>query len=445
MRARWLGGLVVWLGVAGLAGGQPVVPPPPPPLVLPGAEFPVMPQGTLVSRPLQPVAPLELLPEPPPPTAAPVVVSEPVAMPDPLGRSWQAFELLLWWTKAQPLPPLVTASRTGALPILGEPNTVLLAGGRSLDSQDTAGLRIVWGWAVNDAHTAGWEVTYFFLGSRTYTADFSDLLGERYRVLGRPFVNAITGDEDVVPVAYPGVGSGLVTVATSSRVTGWEVSGVANLYAGPALRLNVSAGYRYFMANEGLRVEQTSLRFPLPGDVPGILAASADQIDAHNRFHGGQVGLHADLSRGPLFLQLAGKVALGRTVEVARISGQTVMYTGGSPLPLIQTFNAGVLGLPSNTGRLSQSAFAVLPEAQLKVGCQLGDRSHFYVGYSFIYLSDAIRPGDQVDRTLNPEYIPILPPPPNAGGLFGPDRPQLALVRSDFWVQGLLFGLEYRY
>jgi hypothetical protein len=197
------------------------------------------------------------------------------------------------------------------------------------------------------------------------------------------------------------------------------------------------------MANEGLRVEQTSVRFPLPDGSPQTLAASADQIDAHNRFHGGQLGLHADVTRGPLCLQLVGKVALGRTVEVAKVSGQTAIYTGGDPLPLIQTFNAGVLGLPSNSGRVSKSAFAVLPEAQLKVGCKLGDNAHFYVGYNFVYLSDAIRPGDQVDRTLNPGQIPILPQPPAA--TLAPDRPQLAPVRSDFWVQGLLFGMDYRY
>jgi hypothetical protein len=432
MRARWLGVLVVGLGCVGLARGQV------------GDAAPVG-NGTPVSQPLRPVAPDAVVPVEAPPAKSPppAVAAELVVDTSPLGRSWETLELLFWWTKAHPLPPLVTASRTGALPVLGGPNTILLAGGRSLDSQDAAGMRITWGWAVNDARTAGWEVTYFFLGTRSYEADYSDLTGEKYRVLGRPFVNAVTGEEDVVPAAYPGVGNGLISVSTSSRVTGWEVSGVGSLYAADGVRINVSAGYRYFMANEGLRVEQTSLRFALPDGRPQILAAAADQIDAHNRFHGGQVGLHAALTRGPLFLGLVGKIALGRAVEVARISGQTTMYTGGNPLPLIQTFNAGVLGQPSNSGRVSQSSFAVLPEGQLKVGCRLGDNAHFYVGYSFLYLSDAIRPGDQVDRTLNPAGVPTLPP--TATDVFAPDRPQLSLVRSDFWVQGLLFGVEYRY
>ena len=47
------------------------------------------------------------------------------------------------------------------------------------------------------------------------------------------------------------------------------------------------------MVNEGLRVEQTTLRFRLPDGNPQVLTRSADQFDAHNRFHGGQLGLHA--------------------------------------------------------------------------------------------------------------------------------------------------------
>jgi hypothetical protein len=450
MRTHWLGTVIVCAAVVGVVRSQaplpitPIAPSPrTPPLVLPRNSEGV-PDGTTVSRPLQPVAPTEIPPEVPPESQPnPPVVTE--AVPEgknPLGQSWDALEFLLWWGKPLPLPPLVTGSRAAAIPILGGPNTVLLAGGRPIDSQSIGGMRYNFGWAVNEAKTAGIEVTYLFLGTRSTTAAYSDLIGDRYPSLGRPFVNAATGKEDVIPVAFPGVGDGLVTVSTASRVTGWEVGGVGSLYSGPGARLNVSAGYRYFMANEGLRIEQTTLRFPLPNGAPPILASMADQIDAHNRFHGGQVGLHADLSRGVLFLQIVGKIAIGQSIEVARVSGQSYVVTGGSPLPLIQTYNAAVLGLPSNSGRLSQSVFAVLPEAQIKIGCKLGEYGQFYVGYNFLLLSDAIRAGDQVDRTLSPGPVPVLPQPSTA---LAADRPLLALTRGDFWVQGLVFGMEWRY
>lgn len=435
---RTLGPVLLVLAVAAPAWGQP----PAPPLVLPTPDAGL--PGLPVSRPLQPVAPELLPPETPPPPAEPERTPEVRTPANPLGRSWDSVEFLYWWGKANSPPPLVTAGRGAALPVFGAAGTDVLVGGRSADAADAGGMRITTGWAVNEPQTAGIEASYFFLGTRSRTAEFSDQLGDRHRNLGRPFVDAITGQEAVVPVAYPGVGSGLVSVTASSRATGWEIGGVGNLIAGDGVRLNVSAGYRYFMFNEGLRVEQTTVRFPLPG-TPPIMAMVADQFDAHNRFHGGQIGLHADMTRGPLFLAIVGKIALGQTVEVSSISGQSVLVTGGSPIPLIQTFNSGVLGLPSNSGRVPRSAFAVLPEAQVKVGCKVGDNTHFFVGYNFLFLSEAIRAGDQVDRTLNVTQIPVLPAALGVAGPFGPDRPQVTMVRTDFWLQGLLFGFEGRY
>lgn len=456
MRTGWLGTVFLCAAGVGFARGQTTAPPFPlptptvaetPPLVLPSAPdlTTPIPNGTPVSRPLQPVIPGDVPPDPAETPSAPTPpLAEAAGVQPPLSRSWDSVEFLLWWAKPQSLPPLVTGSRTGALPVLGGPNTVVLAGGRSADSQPSAGMRITMGWAVNDEQTAGVEATYLFLGTRTATADYSDLTGGRYLILGRPFINAVTGREDVVPFAYPGIGNGLVTVSTSNRVTGWEVGGVGNLYAGPRARVNVTAGYRYFMANEGLRVEQTAVRFPLP-TAPEILATSADQFDAHNRFHGGQIGVNADLRRGPLFIQVVGKVAFGGAIEVASVSGQTAVVTGGNPIPLIQSYNAGVLGLPSNAGRVSHAAFAVLPEAQLKIGCKLGEYSNLYIGYNFLFLSQAIRAGDQIDRTLNPAQIPTLSAQAPAAAILSPDRPQVVMTHGDFWVQGLLVGMEWRY
>ena len=71
----------------------------------------------------------------------------------------------------------------------------------------------------------------------------------------------------------------------------------------------------------------------------------------------------------------------------------------------------------------------------LRVGWRLGDSSRVILGYTLLYLSDAVRPGDQLDRVLD------LPGTP---GGFG-DRPAPLFVRSDLWVQGLSLGLEWRY
>jgi hypothetical protein len=423
----------------------PTVPPELPPLGLPvAAEADPFPPGTPVSRPLQPVQFVE--PPPPPvtaarlPTEAEMIHVEEVR---PLGRVWETFEYLVWWPKGQPLPPLVTAGRGLTPPVVGGPSTVLLVGGAPIDTPDVSGARFTFGYAVNEAETVGLALTYLFLGTRTSSASVADNGSTRGQFVARPIVNAVTGEPDVIPVAVPGAFAGLVEADTATRVTGWEITGVANLYAGPQLRLNALAGYRYFMVNEGLRVEQTNLFPPVPGQTRPVLTSVADQFDAHNRFHGGQLGLTADLTRGPVFVEATGKVALGESITVVRVSGQSVAVPVGFPLQPPQFFTGGVLGQPSNSGRFVKSVFAVLPEAVVKVGYRFRDRSRFYVGYNFLYLSEAVRPGDQVDTTVDPSQVPLLGRA-SAGDVMAA-RPAPVLARSDFWVQGLIFGLEYRY
>jgi len=71
------------------------------------------------------------------------------------------------------------------------------------------------------------------------------------------------------------------------------------------------------------------------------------------------------------------------------------------------------------------SRFAVVPEVNLNVGYQFADWARAYVGYDFLYASDVAQPGEQI----NP-----------AGLIFAPVQPH-----TDFWAQGVNFGLEFRF
>jgi putative beta barrel porin BBP7 len=439
MRSVWFAVAIVafCISAPGFALNDPpgLLPP-----AAPDEEVPLR-GGKTVSRPLTPVEiPPEGPGEPSPPAAIERIESvceQRLERRGPLGPSWDGMELLLWWPKAQPLPPLVTASRSGAPPVLDNPGTTLLIGGRAIANQDIAGGRFTLGWAVNNAQTLGFELVYFFLGSRKLDETVRAVNNPSVRSLGIPFVNAATGREDVFLLAAPGVSTGSVFVSTTTRVQGAEANIVANLLDGRAFRLNGLVGYRFLQVHEGLTVEQMRVRFGTPGTFGPIY----DQFDAHNRFHAGQLGLHADFTGEWVFCELTGKVALGRTFEVVKIDGATSVYAPviGGVAP-VQYSPGGVLALPSNIGRTTENAFAVVPEATFKIGIKLGDSGRFYVGYNFIYLSDAVRPGDQVDRTVNPAQIPAL----NPGGLVA-DRPRSHFNRSDFWAQGLMIGLETRY
>jgi hypothetical protein len=413
-----------------------------PPLALPTApETVVFPPGEPVSRPLQ-----NAEPETPPTSEQPTEV-QPTTFESldrleerrPLGRSWNELEYLLWWPSGQALPPLVTASRGGRPPILGEPQTQLLVGNDTLVNPDISGARFTHGFALDEPRTLGLSITYLFLGSRTVSATVSEYSLGSARTLGRPIIDAATGEEDVIPVSRPGSMVGAVDVSLSTRVTGWEITGLANLFTGPTVRLNALAGYRYFMANEGLRIDQLAF-FPNGPGGPPVLVGIADQFDAHNRFHGGQFGLMLDWTRGPVFIEATGKVGLGQSVMVVRVSGQTVASALG-PVPAVQWCAGGVLGQPTNSGRFERSGFAVLPEAGMRIGWRFQDRSRMYIGYNFLYLSEAVRAGEQIDRTGDESQVPLL----GRTGTALAERPGPVLARSDFWVQGLVFGLEYRY
>jgi len=107
-----------------------------------------------------------------------------------------------------------------------------------------------------------------------------------------------------------------------------------------------------------------------------------------------------------------------------------------------QNFVGGLLALRSNIGSFHQDRFGVVPEVDLKVGYHLTDHVKIFAGYDFLYWSSVVRPGQQIDRTLNETLIPNFNSGQPASGV---NRPMALFHDSDFWAQGLTVGLEYKY
>ena len=403
------------------------------------AEEPELP-GVPVSRPLTPVTLLEVpatlpsvaeeKPEPPPVKEA----EEPSRTVRP--QSWASLDLLLWWTKAQPLPNLVTASTGSAQAALGGPETRVLVGGSSLGNGMQTGFRFNLGWMLSDE--IGFEFGGLFLGTRVASATFGD--NGNYTSIGRPYTDANTGMPSALIVAGGGMGTGFVTVDTTTRTQGWEINGTTNLVDAGEVTVTALAGYRYFAANESLQIQQMSLR-AAPGAPPSVLWGVYDQFDARNNFQGGQIGLRIDAAHDRWLFAFSGKVALGSNFETVQIGGGSTAATAALPSPAVTYYNSGFLAANSNSGRIMEPHFAVLPEAKLNIGYRIFDHTHLFAGYDFLYLSDAVRPGDQVDTTIDPSRSPIA----NNGNALGANRPRQPFLRSDFWVQGLVLGLDCRY
>jgi hypothetical protein len=164
-----------------------------------------------------------------------------------------------------------------------------------------------------------------------------------------------------------------------------------------------------------------------------------DRFRASNHFYGGQLATRANWYAGLWDVTVVGKLALGGTEQIIGVDGGSILYTPGSaPVSAV----GGILAQPSNIGRYYHCAFTAVPEVDLNVGYQITPWLRAQVGYSFIYWSSVVRPGDQIDRTVNPFQVPT---DQNYGAGTGPARPVLTPHTTDFWAQGINFGLEFRF
>jgi hypothetical protein len=173
--------------------------------------------------------------------------------------------------------------------------------------------------------------------------------------------------------------------------------------------------------------------------IGGTTFVIQDRFHTSNRFYGGQVGARGEVRRGRFFADFNSAIALGGVDEVVNIRGITVITPPGSAATATA---GGLLALPTNSGRHTRSRFAVAPEAGLDIGYQVTERIAVSIGYDFLYLSNAVRPGDQIDRVLNPTQIPVNG---TTGGLAGAPRPAFTFHETDFWAQGIRFGASFRF
>ena len=82
----------------------------------------------------------------------------------------------------------------------------------------------------------------------------------------------------------------------------------------------------------------------------------------------------------------------------------------------------------------------MVPELGFTLGYQLTRRIRTNLGYSMIYWGNVARAGEQIDRNINPNQFPFA-----AGAVVPPNRPQFQFEQTDYWVQGLSFGGEFRW
>jgi hypothetical protein len=201
-------------------------------------------------------------------------------------------------------------------------------------------------------------------------------------------------------------GNNAVRTEFFSRLWSGEAQLRGEVYRDTWGHLDLLGGFRFLSLDEGLHIYEGN-----PGTV------SFDSFGTHNRFYGGQLGAEVEVHQGKWFADVWGKIALGATCEAVHIHGATSIAGQVQP---------GGLVAPAAGAALHGDVFAVLPQAGINAGYQLTNNLRLTAGYTFFYISDAARPGDQIDALLHaPRPLPVR------GG--------------EFWGQGVSFGFEFRF
>ena len=372
-------------------------------------------------------------------------------------RIWMSADYLMWWVKRAPQsdPLVVSGSPADAFPgALDQPNTSVLYGGKGLGFNTHSGLRLSVGTWFGADNRFGLEVSGWILDQvSNQFRSAGDATGTPF--LARPFINALTGNENVYFVsqnfADPTITAlmrGGIDISSSSRIWSWETNALWNFQRGASSSHSLIAGFRSITVLESLHISEALQNLDPAGGVsfrglpvdPSQRVLTFDRFDTHNTFYGGQLGMRSHYQRGALSVDVTGKCGLGDMQQLVIINGLTAL--DGPNGKTADSVAGGVLAQTSNIGRHFRNHFGVVPEGSIDLSYTLFENLVFKLGYNFVYINSVVRPGALIDRTINPNLVPT---DAGYGTPGGPSRPGFQFHTSGIWAQGINLGIELRF
>jgi hypothetical protein len=392
-------------------------------------------------------------------------------------------EYLLWWFEGASVPPLVIQG-TPQPPdtFVEDPVPTIYGKGRIL-SDPRSGYRIQLGYWFDDYGRLGIGGDYVGFGTinehfvnSPETQTISNTIG-----VGRPYVDAVTGQPSFEKVTYPGGIQGTVDVDSSSEFqmagihirrnlccssscdpqcgdcvtcgtgggcTGGGCSTGCSLFPffnGGTRHVDVIYGFRWASLNENLAIQenlvaidQDSSVYPFPPNAnDGDTFVVNDGFSTSNRFTGGELGLIWDWEKRRWSLEIQARLAIGNTAQQARVSGSTLVNGESDDV------DGGLLAQATNIGTYQRNQLSVIPQIGFTGGYNLTDRLRVTTGYTFLYWSRVVRPGDAIDPGL--EVDPSLLPGADPVDDRIPLHPQFVFRDTALWAHGINAGLDYRY
>lgn len=342
-------------------------------------------------------------------------------------------EALFAELKASPTPvPIVTDN------YLDVPGVNVLLGGGEVDTDVNAGLRVMATYRIDDR--MGVEFGGFYLPSRSASSGVSSTGQPGSVDLLLPFHDVTIQQENVTELSYWPDYRGSAQARFSNSLGGGEANLTWSLLPEGSFRLDLLGGLRFLQLRESYTITTSS---PYNPPNPADIWNTTDAFGTRNRFYGLQVGARAVFEHGPWVGSIAGKVAFGTMQQRVSINGflETNDYTNYGAT---QIFPGGYFALPSNSGNHTQNVSATVPEARLDLGYRLTPTATVFVGYSFLRASNVARPGEQINRNINPLQTVSYGNDPSVQPM-GPAEPTFGFTTSDFWARTLNVGFAYRF
>ncbi len=337
--------------------------------------------------------------------------------------------LSLWFKPNRATIPLITLGDVND-PVpgaMGQPGTIVLYGNDNYgEGSNIAGRFSFAGWATE---VLSFEANYWIMEQRSHifavggTGDPGTTA-----VIARPYYNPTFSMEDSDPRVVPPTLYGFAQSQFTTRLMGAETNVRYYVTGEPrGTGFSLLAGARFLKLDEKYIGWDTAVE-----RVTGTTYQFTDNITTYNEFVGGQLGVQFKWLWDRLSFEAQTKLALGPNFRRISYTGFSSVTTSAGA---VTADNFGTYVQPSNRGIIRDQPLTVMPEFGFTFGWYLMDYLRLCGGYSFMYLAQVYRPGDQFDRVVNIQ-------PLNAPAQVGPARPSQVGASNDFWVQWVNIGLE---
>lgn len=392
-------------------------------------------------------------------------------------EGWLESEYLLWKTKETPLPVPLLTSATLSDPVpgaLGQPGTKILMGKNKIDLSWQHGFRISLGGCIEECRQIGIEGCFFMLPKKSYQQSIQtsgepgslNLAVPIYDITGLWGLRGIPGETVFIlpgPLFGPGF-QGRFTLKLSSRLLGSEFNVLANVLNRCRFKMDFISGFRWVQLKESLLFMGETAALP-NADVSGFYNCR-DSFNTNNDYYGSQVGLKGQYNVDRWLFMGFFKTALGCMHQKVRIDGKSQTSNGNLFYMTKNTSQevllGGIFSEPTNLGSHHHYKVAALVETGFKLSYQFVECCNIGLGYNFLWLNHLLRPGDQIDRNLNPTRTALAEASRDSLGV-GPDKPvpfgsATAAPRprgaerpdhkhhnGNYWAQGLSISLEFQF